>query len=215
MNVNIFFTNWRRRNHLYNIIDETKLQTLVPNIFVIDNASNDTANKFEQKHNDITVIAKDNSKMCWERWLTALEFTNTYVCVMDDDIIFSQKYVIERCAKYMDENKEVDAIGAYGVKYSKLFGYFRSEHTYCKHKDVPVPILKGRFMFVRSSSIANLDKECEPTCDDIKVSAMLRNKVLPGCLVNSFSDLSTGTESLSAKSYQSAKREYAAKRYFK
>ena len=47
MTVNIFFTNWRRRSHLYRIIEAIKSQTLVPNIFVIDNASTDPENRFE------------------------------------------------------------------------------------------------------------------------------------------------------------------------
>lgn len=215
MKINIFLTNWRRRDHLYKIIDCIKSQSLLPNIFVIDNASTDPLNQFELKSSDIQLIKSDNSKMCWQRWLSALDFPSTYSCVMDDDIIFTRKHIIEKCANYMEDTPKVDAIGAYGVKYSKQLGYFRSEHTYCKHKDVPVPILKGRFMFVRSSSIACLDRETEPTCDDIKVSSFLRVKVLPGCLVNSFEDLPTGNESLSAKSYQSTKREYAANRYFK
>ena len=215
MTVNIFFTNWRRRDHLYKIIEAIKSQTLVPNIFIIDNASSDPLNRFDANFQDVKVIPSDNSKMCWQRWLSALDFPSTYSCVMDDDIIPAAKDVVEKCFHYMEQNKKVDAIGAYGVKYLKQLGYFRSEHTYCKHKDVPVPILKGRFMFVRNSSISVLDKQTEPTCDDIKVSSFLKVKVLPGCLVNSFEDLPTGNESLSAKSYQSAKREYAANRYLK
>ena len=214
MSVNIFFTNWRRSNHLYKIIDETKSQSLIPNIFVIDNASNDIQNKFVSNYSDITVIEKDNSKMCWERWLVALSNPNKYICIMDDDIVFKNKDVLKKCYNYMENNANVDAIGAYGVKYLKQLGYFGSEHTYCKHKDVPVPILKGRFMFVRFDSIFNLNKETELTCDDIKVSSILKTKILPGCLVDSFEDLPQGTESLSIKSYQNIKRDYAAKRYF-
>lgn len=215
MTVSIFFTNWRRRSHLYKIIEAIKSQTLLANIFVIDNASNDSKNKFELSLEDVKVIKSDNSKMCWERWLYALDSPSTYSCIIDDDIIPSKNDIIEKCANYMNQNQKVDAIGAYGVKYLKNLGYFKSEHTYCKHKDVAVPILKGRFMFVRNSSIQCIDREVEPTCDDIKVSSFLKVKVLPGCLVNSFEDLPTGTEALSAKSFQFIKREYAVNKYFK
>lgn len=215
MKLNIFFTNWRRRDHLYKIIEAIKSQTLVPNIFVIDNASHDPSNRFDDTFEGVKVIHSDNKKMCWERWLCAIDFAGDYSCIMDDDIIPTTKDVIEKCFNYMEQNKKVDAIGAYGVKYLKQMGYFGSEHTYCKHKDVAVPILKGRFMFVRNSSISCLDKQIEPTCDDIKVSSFLKVKILPGCLVNNFQDLPTANESLSAKSYQSAKREYAVNKYFK
>lgn len=215
MTVNIFFTNWRRRSHLYRIIEAIKSQTLVPNIFVIDNASTDPENRFELSSEYVKTIKSDNSKMCWERWLCALDFPSQYSCIMDDDIVPTTNTVIEKCFDYMEQNQKVDAIGAYGVKYLKQLGYFKSEHTYCKHKDVEVPILKGRFIFARNSSLSSVDKQVEPTCDDIKVSSFLKKKILPGCLVNSFEDLPTGTEALSAKSFQFAKREYAANKYFK
>lgn len=213
--MNIIFTNWRRRNNLYKIIEETKKQTLVPKIFVVDNASNDPNNCFETTDESITVIKKDNSKMCWERWLVALDNPQKYFCVMDDDINFAKNDILESGVTYLDVNEKVDAIGAYGVKYVSNKNYFSCEHTYCKHKDVPVPILKGRFIMLRFSSVANLDRETELTCDDIKVSSVIRNKILPGAFVNGFVDLPEGNESLSVKSYQNVKRDLACKRYFK
>jgi hypothetical protein len=188
---------------------------LVPNIFVIDNAANDEKNNFLTEDSSIKILQKNNTKMCWERWLAALENKNKYVCVMDDDITFSKPDVMQKCYEYMEENIKVDAIGAYGVKYAKNMGYFGSEHTYCKHKDVEVPILKGRFMFVRFESIIQIDQKVEPTCDDIKISSFLKKKILPGCLVHSFHDLPQGNESLSGKFYQNTQRDYAAKMYFK
>lgn len=134
---------------------------------------------------------------------------------MDDDISFTKKDVLEKCFKYMEEAPQVDAIGAFGVKYTPHKNYFGCEHTYCKHKDVPVTILKGRFMFVRFDKLANMDREVDLTCDDIKVSSFLKNKILPGVLVNCFYDLPQGDEALSSKSYQNIKREVAAKRYFR
>lgn len=215
MNITTIFTNWKRKDNLHSIIKDVKNQTLVPKIIVVDNASKDKQFCFETTDPSVTILPRDNSKMCWERWLTALECPNKYVCVMDDDLTFARLNVIQNCYNYMEENLKVDAIGAFGVKYANFLSYFGSEHTYCKHKDVPVSILKGRFMFVRFESIKDLNKDVEATCDDIKVSAALKNKILPGCLVNGFQDLPQGNESLSAKSYQSIKREYAAKRYFK
>lgn len=215
MNINIFLLNWRRRENLYKIINAIKAQTMIPNIVVIDNASTDINHSFSYPDENITVIQKNNENMCWERWLAALNFPNKYICVMDDDIIFSKSTVIESCYNYMESNNKVDAIGAYGVKYSKQFTYFGSEHTYCKHKDVQVPILKGRFMFVRFDSIRELNKDAEPTCDDIKISSILKTKILPACLLDSFIDLPQANEAISAKHYQNTKREYAVRKYFR
>lgn len=208
----IIFTNWKRKTNLKKIIDRTFDQTYVPNIIVVDNASELPEHAFE--YEGIEIIKKSNTKKCWERWLTAVSLDSEYICIMDDDLIFVNDNTLENCIKYMNSNPSIDCIGSEGVKYDKHKGYWGSEHTFAKHQDFPAKIIKGRFMFFRRSSLDGLDLETELTCDDIKASAHFKTKILPHVLVNSFRDLPQGSESLSAKSYQNIGREYAAKRYF-
>lgn len=215
MDLTIIFTNWKRKNNLKKIIDNTKKQTLKPKIVVIDNSSSDSVNKFETEDSEILIIKKENSLMCWDRWLFAKNVETKYVCIMDDDLTFSRNDVLEDCLNYMNSNNNVDCIGLEGVKLIKSKGYFASNHQFAKSNHIiQVSVVKGRFMFLKTECLKHLDMTPDLTCDDIKVSSYLQNKILPSILWNSFEDLPQGIESLSGKKYQKLKREYATKKYF-
>jgi len=212
----IFLTNWRRKSNLIEVIDSIKKQTIIPDIVLIDNASNDDENKFLHYDEKIEIINSDNSLMCWKRWETSFNYESKYICIMDDDLCFTRNDVLKNCFEYMENDQSIDAIGLEGVKLIKSKGYFGSNHQFAKsNHTIPVSIIKGRFMFVRSNSLLDVDMTPDFTCDDIKISSFLRKKILPSVLWNSFKDLPQGSEALSAKQYQHIKREYATKRYFK
>lgn len=216
MNVLTIFTNWKRKKNLEEIIIKTCEQSLKPDIVIIDNASNDPENRFETNHSQIQIIRRDNSMMCWERWIESFNHEHKYKCIMDDDICFSKKDVLEQCYKFMEENESIDCIGPEGVLLLKGKGYFEGPHQLAKGGiNIPVSVIKGRFMFVRSKSLDGMDMKPDLTCDDIKVSSHLKNKVLPEILFNSFCDLPQGDESLSGKHYQALQRDYAVKKYFR
>lgn len=214
MKVKVILTNWKRKNNLIQIIESIKSQSHVCDVVVIDNSSNDPIHSLQVEN--VKTINKSNELKCWERWVEASVSTNEYICIMDDDLIFTDYNVIDDCVKYMDSNKDIDCIGIEGVKLNRLTGYWGSEHFICKlNKDTDLPIVKGRFMFIRNKSLIRELMTPDHTCDDIMISSILNRKVLPGILYNRFKDLPTGNESLSLKSYQQAKRNYAAKTYFK
>lgn len=213
MSITIIFTNWRRKNNLKKIVEATKKQTTLPKIVIVDNASNDKEHSFESDEDSVLVIKKDNSLMCWARWLESFNHDSEYICVMDDDLIFTNKDVINLCYQFMEKNKEIDCIGLEGVILNKE-SYVTSFHVFPSNEDLKVSVVKGRFMFIRKSSLNKLDLKPDLTCDDIKVSSFLKNKIIPSFLKNSFIDLPSGNESLSAKQYQHIKREYASKKYF-
>lgn len=216
MKITIILTNWKRKNNLEKIIKETKKQSLLPKIVLVDNSSKDNENKFIYEGNDIEIIKRNNELVCWERWLASFNFESDYKCIMDDDLIFTRNQVLEDCFHFMEANKNVDCIGLEGVKLMKGKSYFECEHQHAKiNHTIPVSIIKGRFMFIRSKSLIGLDMEPDLTCDDIKVSSHLKLKYLPSILWESFSDLPQGAESLSGKKFQSIQRDYATKRYFR
>lgn len=212
----IFYTNWRRRDFLHEIINNTKKQTLQPKIVVIDNASFDVENKFITEDETIDVVEKFNTLKCWERWLVSTNYDSKYKCIMDDDLSFIREGVLEDCFNYMESNLDIDCIGLEGVTLVKGKTYYNGIHQIAKmNYFLPVDVVKGRFMFIRSSSLKNLDLNPDFTCDDIKVSSHLNKKILPSCLASSFYDFPQGSESLSNKKYQQTQRDYAHKKYFR
>lgn len=212
----IFLTNWKRKNNLNKVVESIKSQNLHPHIVLIDNAFNEDDYRFPNVDESIEVIGSDNSLMCWKRWEIAMQHESKYKCIMDDDLCFSRDGVLRDCFDYMEENQSVDAIGLEGVKLIKSKGYFGSNHQFAKpNHTINVSVIKGRFMFLRDSSLRGLDMTPDLTCDDIKVSSYLKVKILPSILWNSFKDLPQGIESLSGKQFQQIKRDYAAKKYFR
>lgn len=216
MNLTVILTNWKRKQNLLKIVDQIKKQTLKSRIIVIDNSSFDPNNCFLYENDFVEIIKKDNSLMCWQRWEEAIKQESKYVCIMDDDLNFTRNDVLQDCFNYMEINSNIDCIGLEGVRLIKSKGYFDSNHQIAKSNHIiPISIVKGRFMFLKKDSLIGLDMTPDLTCDDIKVSSHLKTKILPPILWNSFQDLPQGNEALSGKQFQSIKRDYATKKYFK
>ena len=155
MEITIIYTNWRRKDNLSEIISNCKKQTLLPKIVVVDNAFSDEDNKFIDS--DIEILERDNSLKCWARWIASFNYDSKYICIMDDDISFSRDNVLEDCYNYMENNSYLDGIGCEGVELNRNSEYFNSNHVFSSTKDILVPIIKGRFMFIRKTSLNNLD----------------------------------------------------------
>ena len=208
----IIYTNWRRAAQLQGIVGRAIDQTAHPQVHVIDNASG-TRHAYQGKAHKM--IHADNSLKCWARWVEAMQVDTRYVCIMDDDLTFTRPTVIEECETYMDEHKGVQCIGAFGVLLPKGRRYWESRHTKAKHDTtVAVQVVKGRFMFIRRDALDGLGMEPDLTCDDIKVSAHLWDKRLPGFLHRAFKDLVEGQEALHADPVQRMRRNEAAAKYF-
>lgn len=208
-------TNWKRKNYLTDIVNSFQKQSITTDIVVVDNASEYLDLKFT--HPSIEIIKKDNSNKCWERWLVVSDRQNNYdyICIMDDDLIFQKDNVIENCFNFLETNLNCDVIGREGVLYKSSKGYVGSDHFFPnQRKNTIVDIIKGRFMFIRSSSLNISNLKPDVTCDDIVVSSCLKSKIIPTFLYGSFRDLEEGTESLSKKTYQPIRREIVSKTYF-
>lgn len=210
--ITLIYLNWRRKNQLKEIIEKAKKQTANPKIIVIDNASNDAQYKIEV--NDVEYIKSDNKHQCWERWIHAVKLESEYICVMDDDLIFNDDTTLYKCLEYMDKNHIVDGIGYTGVDYNPNNGYFNSKH-YLEplQYDLKVPIIKGRFMFIRKKSLEGLDMIPDLTCDDIKVCGHIKNKVLLSDIKGHLTNLKEGDEAVFRQPGQHQKREIASKKY--
>jgi hypothetical protein len=209
-------TNWRRKGYLKDILVQIQNQTIKSDIILVDNASNDINHKFDFQTN-ISILNKQNENKCWERWNVILNnlYNYDYVTILDDDLKPIDDRIYEKCVNFLEQNKNIDALGREGVIYKKENGYVGSYHIFPDlNKNIPVDILKGRFMFIKSESLKNKSYKPDLTCDDIVVSSHLTNKTIPSFLSESFEDLIEGNESLSKKSFQTPRREIVSKIYF-
>lgn len=212
--ISIVFLNWRRRDNLLSILSQTFSQTIKTDMYLVDNASKDRRHKISVEE-PIHYIPSDNSLQCWARWELVNDIHSDYFCVIDDDIIFTDHRVLEICKTFMDKNPNVDAVGYAGVINDQ-----KSQYWYCTHiqdpqnRNISVDIIKGRFMFIRRSSLEGLDMTPDFTCDDIKISSHLKKKIVLSELSNKFSNMKEGEEALHVKFTQREKREIAMQKYF-
>lgn len=210
--ITLIYLNWKRNHQLKRIIEDAKKQTERPKIIVIDNSSNDIHHKIDVT--EVEYIPSDNKNQCWERWVHAVKTDTEYVCVMDDDLTFNDNTTLNKCLNYMDKNPKVDAVGYTGVNYDSNQGYFNSPHYgHPLQHNLEVPIIKGRFMFIRKKSLEGLDMEPDLTCDDIKVCGHIKNKVLLSDIRGHLINLKEGDEAVFRQHGQHQKREIASKKY--
>jgi hypothetical protein len=210
----VIYTNWRRSSQLQKITEDCSRQSANPEILVVDNAS-DSRHRYEGIAHRI--VRYTNERKCWQRWMEIC-YTNTqYILIMDDDLTFVDQDVISDCEQYMDENPAVQALGINGVCLLPGRSYWRSMHHPAGITDTKTDIIKGRFFFLRPDHITLMPRALDDfndTCDDICVSAMLENKVIPAMLMSRITNLKEGLEALHASQDQRRKRDAAAAHYF-
>jgi len=212
--VTLVYLNWRRGKQLSTIIEAASKQTLPVHIVVVDNAYDDVDNKVETSLAEI--VPADNSVQCWARWKYITENVNTpYVCVMDDDLIFTSDTVLEEFYNVLDQNPQVDAAGTFGVVLQKGKGYAGSIHIHGNQYQQPVKvdIIKGRFIFIRTESLKGLDSTPDYTCDDIKVTSHLPFKITLPVSNAGFRDLDDN-DAVSLRPDHAQKRQVAVEKYF-
>ena len=209
----IIYTNWRRAAQLQGIVGRAIDQTAHPQVHLIDNASG-TRHAYQGKAHKM--IHADNTLKCWARWVEAMQVDTRYVCIMDDDLTFVRQDTIERCELYMHEHPQVEVIGAFGVTMAPRRTYWQSQHHRAFKEDRQVSIIKGRFMFMRTASVPEVEADgYQDTCDDICISYHTGMKVLPAFMRGALSNLVEGAEALHASPLQQEKRNRAAAYYAK
>ena len=211
----IIYTNWRRAKQLQRITEDAMRQSANPQVWVVDNASDHRAHRYDGIAHRITRLR--NADKCYARWMEAQYTTTPYICIMDDDLTFEDDQVIHSCEVYMDEHPDVQAIGYNGVKLMPGKSYWQSLHSPANQHPFTCDIIKGRFMFLRACELYSIPirDEYNDTCDDICISAMLIRKVLPTMLAGRITNLIEGMEALHASQDQRNKRNRAAAHYFR
>lgn len=204
--ITVIYTNWKRPFHLMGIIEACKAQRCEKEIWLIDNA--DAEHRLY--HKDTIRHGHNNELKCWQRWMYAVQATTPYVCIMDDDLIFGNRDILTTCSNYLEAHPYVDIVGHTGVIYKG--SYLLGQHFHHATTATKVDIVKGRFMFLRTSALEGLDMTPDLTCDDIKISAHVKGHkhIIPLQLM----DLHEGDEALFRQPGQQQLRELAGKKYF-
>jgi len=204
--------NWKRPQNQKMILKSIRNQSVPIDIFLWNNNSKD-------KYNYDADLKINSSKnlVCWPRWLMSCFAETEYIFTLDDDLIFLQENVIEKCIYFFENNNlSIDTIiGKYGVILNSDKKYSKSNHIKAENKDRKVDIVKGRFMFMRTEFIKNIHMTTFIREDDIYVSSFSQNKIIPAVLNSGFKNLEQGNVSLWKESNHKKSRQEATDSYFK
>lgn len=204
--------NWMRPENIVKTIASIRAQTAPIEIWLWNN------NPEDKTAYDVDIqINSPRNFFCWPRWLLGSMAETEFIFTLDDDLMFADEHVIADCDDYMRQYDGVKLIGFTGVSFrGNSISYANGEHMNAWQAcDLKVNIVKGRFMFMRRSSMYRINLENEPTCEDIKVSEALGGGYLPAFLENRLINLSEGDEALFAQPWQRERRQQAVEKYFR
>lgn len=208
--VTAILLNWKRPENLHKVIKSIRSQSIDIDIWLWDNS-----NKNEPFDVDLRINSSKNLK-CFPRWCLASMINTKYFFVIDDDLLINDKHVIKDCKYIFEKQNEPDLIiGNYGVVLNTEMNYFDSLHTNSCEVNINCDVIKGRFMFMQRSLLHNVNLQRDFTCEDIKVSSVSKNKLIPAMLKDRFTNLKEGNEALYKQEGQKDKRQKAIDKYFR
>lgn len=170
--VTVLLLNWKRPDNLRLILDALAGQSVKPEIFLWNNYP---AQPIE--HKGITQqITSGTNQYCSPRWTMALQAQTTYIMTCDDDLMPSDKHLIQDVIE-TDKSSVGDPyriIGAFGKVLVPGVGY---EQCTAAYYDQPCDIVLGRMMFMKTAMLQKRllrqpVSNCDTT-DDIAVSGIM------------------------------------------
>ena len=204
--------NWKRPENIVKTIASIRAQTAPIEIWLWNNNPEDkTAYDVDMQ------INSPRNFFCWPRWLLGSMAETEFIFTLDDDLMFADELVIKDCVDFMRSDEFTTLIGYTGVIFqNEINNYFGGKHKdACDNYNTIVDIVKGRFMFLRTSAMHRISIENEPTCEDIKVSASIGQGILPAIITGRLINLSEGDEALFAQPWQRERRQQAVDKYFR
>jgi hypothetical protein len=170
--ITVVLTNWKRPNNLKIVLDDLARQTAKPAIFLWNNGA-------EVRHPAIAWLADSSVNMaCWPRWMMAGMAQTDFVCVMDDDLTFTDDRVLDDLMAALDARPEHTIVGLFGMKLDPAKEYRQGRQIRPSDTDQAADIIKGRCMVMRTSALAAVHLRPKPARhaligDDIFVSGTL------------------------------------------
>ncbi len=153
MSVTAVFTQYRRPENLRQIIDQIKTQTLRPKIFIWNNSAGSPCPEADWR------IDSSVNAITWPRWFMASMAKTEYVCLMDDDLMFTDERVLRDAVDFLKGRNERLMIGPYGVSFPDVLKIYKeSSHVSAlAGRDQRVDMIKGRLVVLRTDALKNVN----------------------------------------------------------
>lgn len=165
-------THWKRPRNIRKILDALGDQTEKPDVFLWNNGD-------EVRHPVVRWQADSSVNMaCWPRWWMASMAQTEFVCVLDDDLVFTDETVLEDFAAALTGRPDHVIAGLFGMKLDPTKEYRYGEQIRPGDEDQVADIIKGRCMVLRTSALGAVHLRPKPERhmligDDIYVSGTL------------------------------------------
>ena len=202
--------NWKRPDNLPLVVDSIRRQTVPISIWLWDNSGGN-----DDFGVDVVIRSSENF-LCWPRWLMGALTHGDYVFSLDDDLMFTDDALIEKCIRRMEQFGDKaprTVLGRSGVVLNAQKHYSSSKHVEASESgDLAADLLKGQFLFFSRAllELMPLKRENE---DDIKVSAAAAQCIIPSFMRGAFADLPSH-DALWQQSGHFERRNAAVLRYF-
>lgn len=169
--------NWKRPENISAVIQSVSSQVPRPDVFLWNNGS-----PINDRSVDWYVESSVNMR-CWPRWFMARQARTELVCVLDDDIFFSDSGVLKDLADILlERGNQRTIVGPCGVTLRDGATYKDAHHVHPfrgTHADRPCDLVKGRCMLMWRSALVDvsfpddLARDCD---DDIVISSLLARR---------------------------------------
>ena len=184
--VTALLLNWKRPANLPRVIDSIRRQTVPISIWLWDNSGGD-----DDFGVDVVIRASENF-LCWPRWLMGALAHGDYVFSLDDDLMFTDDELIEKCIRRMEQLGDEaprTVLGRGGVVLNAQKHYSSSKHVEASESgDLAADLLKGQFLFFSRALLQAMPLKRENE-DDIKVSAAAAQCIIPSFMRGGFANL--------------------------
>ena len=216
--VTVVLANWKRPENALKILDVLHSQSLRPDIWVWNNGE-------ELRHPAIQLQIRSSENLaCWPRWLLGSMASTEYLCIVDDDLIFTDPDVLRDLASALEQKPARTIAGLFGMNLLPGKPYRDGEQVWpSPDTDLPADLIKGRCMMLRTDDLRSVHLQPRPERhvligDDIIVSGALsggkpRMHVVPGGFTNRYAEL-TNDHSLFHKDDHFKQRERARAQAF-
>lgn len=214
--VTVILLNYKRPDNIRRVVRDIRAQSVSAKIFLWNNGSTVDTGAIDWQ------VASSENLYCRPRWFLAAHATTEFVCMIDDDLTFSDPEVLGDCSRFLDSRDDPLLIGKTGVVLSRDRSYAESTHLDWLPEppsvDTWVDIVKGRFMFLHRASVETLRYgSIDRVHDDISVSALIHpgeQHLVPAFLSDRFTELPQGDVGLGKEAHWLQRREEARQRYF-
>jgi len=216
----VVLTNWKRRGGFLRVLDAVAGQRIRPQIFVWNNSPEPIGDR------RITwQINSSRNCVCWPRWFMAAQAETPFVASIDDDLLPTDRRVLEDALAAFNRYSEWTVIGPFGRRLIDGTKFTQCPQLIPALADQTADFVKGRLMVMQTGALRAVlparpqgPPRMVQCCDDIIVCSLMAGgrraqHVIPASFRNCFRDLPE-PHALSSRQGFRRLRKQAAMSYF-